>query len=166
MTRGVDPTLRYAESPAEAIRSRVPGPSHDLALRLNQFGEERRRTGAVGTAMLNPLTRSADRRASDPVTAEVARVGVTVPLFKRIEGQAPEQHNERQRLYGQELRAPLAELIESDDYPGILEQAEETLRQDPAALARGAQAEEVEKLVQQIRRDFTAYEREQREAQL
>jgi hypothetical protein len=166
IARGTDPVLRRADSPGEAIRSRIPGLSDDLPARVDALGGDRRRTGGLLSTLVDPTNPSADRRETDPIVAELSRLGVSVPPLKRKEGQGWDAHNERQRIYGVTLREALAELIGSEDYQGIATEAEEAVRdlpeyqgQDPAQLARHAQAEEVENLLQQLRREFTQYEK-------
>ena len=89
--------------------------------------------------------------------------------LKRAEGTSVEEHNERQRLYGQALRAALEELLDSEEYLSITKEAREAVEvfpeyrgMDPEALAAEEQRAEVEKLVRQIRREFSAYEKSQR----
>ena len=66
--------------------------------------------------MLNPLPFTPDRRAKDPLVAEMSRVGVSIgPLGKRS-GEPIEMYQWRQREAGKFVRQDLEALVQSPEY--------------------------------------------------
>jgi hypothetical protein len=78
VARGTDPYVRDASGITERLKARIPGASETLAPMLDQFGQPVAREGGLTDALVNPLRRTTDQGATDPVKAEIARLGVTI----------------------------------------------------------------------------------------
>jgi len=114
--------------------------------RLDIFGEPVRSGGGVLNTMVNPLTSTADRRAIDPLVAELSRVGANIAPMSRGKGESTEMYNYRQREAGRVIRQTLTELIQSNDYNAATPTQRRRLIRD---------------VVQSVRRELSDYLREQ-----
>ena len=163
----IDPTVRETHGPADALMARTPFLSKRLPAKVNQLGEDVTREGGAAGAFLDPSNSRADRRASDELVAEFARVGAQVTRLKRQKGESPRAYENRQRVYGQALDQVLRQVIASDDYRGIPALAQQLVEtqpalagRDPKELAKELQRSQLEDATRTLRRYLT-YERNQ-----
>jgi hypothetical protein len=84
ITQAVDPTMRKPEGVVESMQAITPGLSSRLPARLGRFGQEIQRPG--GPIRRGFLVPEVSEETSDPMSALLARVGVTptVPRPPRI----------------------------------------------------------------------------------
>jgi hypothetical protein len=110
---------RRPENLVQEIASRIPGLQEMAPARLDIFGEPVRSGGGAVNTMLNPLTSTADRRATDPLVAELSRVGANIAPMSRKKGETTEMYNYRQREAGRVIRQELAALIQTGEYRSL-----------------------------------------------
>jgi hypothetical protein len=137
---------RRPETLLQEVTSRIPGLQDTAPARLDIFGEPVRSGGGVLNTMVNPLTSTADRRAIDPLVAELSRVGANIAPMSRGKGESTEMYNYRQREAGRVIRQTLTELIQSNDYNAATPTQRKRLIRD---------------VVQSVRRELSDYLREQ-----
>ncbi len=128
-----DTYMREVRSMADALLSRIPGWSDEVAARRNVFGEKIRFPAGWGPDSVSPISLSKDLK--DTVKAEMARFesgfrmppekrdGAKLRDFKNKQGQdAYDRWLELRTLpndSGQNLKEALTELVESDEYQAL-----------------------------------------------
>lgn len=112
-TEGVQ---RMPQSLAQQITSRLPGLQETAPARLDIFGQPVEKAGGIANVMLNPLPFTPDRRAKDPLVAEMSRVGVSIGPLGKKSGEPIEMYQWRQREAGKFVRQDLEALVQSPEY--------------------------------------------------
>lgn len=82
IARATDKTVRKPEGVAQTVASRIPGLSRAVPAKRDAFGQPIERVASAPEAMLSPLPRTKSKD-SDPVVAELARLGVAVSMPSR-----------------------------------------------------------------------------------
>jgi hypothetical protein len=106
----IDPTIRSAKNPLDAIKARVPGLTGQVPAKVDALGKEAQRQ-----QMWNPLFGSQSKE-SDPVVAEVARAKVSLRMPKRAENETEAQYMEKAKKYGEAAYNAVKAALESDQY--------------------------------------------------
>jgi DNA repair protein RadC len=158
----IDPIVREAPGPRESIAARVPGQSSGLPPALDVFGRPKQREPGLVANLLDPFYSRTDRRAADPLVAELARVGVGVNAVKARPGESPAAFRQRQTVHGPILERALQAVVASEEYQALgaeaaaLVQREPRLRgQDPGALARELKRSMLEQTIRTVRSQLT-----------
>lgn len=95
ITAFIDPTVRSAKNPWDAIRARTPGASQGVPAKRTALGQTIQRE-----QIWNPVFGSRSKTA-DPVVHLVATHGVRLSMPKRQEGESERAFQERAKLYGE-----------------------------------------------------------------
>lgn len=117
VARGMDPTLRRAETILEKVRSRIPGHSKKGLPRLDLWGEAIRYGGGPMAQVFSPIYVS--KKSASPIDHEMVRLEMTVGMpSKKIKGVklTPAEHNEYIRLAGTMAKERLDELVATKKY--------------------------------------------------
>lgn len=129
-----DNKQREANTPAEAIKNKIPGARQTLPVAQDVYGEELGRKTDPVSSMVNPL-RPSDEHLDD-VTSEVRRLHDVDPENKdlqvtptpvdkalSLDGQrvklTAEQRREIQKTVGQKTKEAWREIISSDEYKAL-----------------------------------------------
>lgn len=144
--RAVDPTMREAETIGDAVRARIPGASKQLPAKLDVFGEERRGEPGAVANLLDPTYARGDRRGSDPVVAELDRVGLGIAPLKRKKDETPAAFRARVKAVGAAMKDELRAAIESPTYTEDFRAEAERLA--PEAEYRGQSVDEIARSLQ------------------
>ncbi|MFL5912757.1 MAG: zeta toxin family protein [Gaiellaceae bacterium] len=162
VAQAMDPAVREVHGPVAALESRIPGLTRRLEPKVNQLGEDVERESSAFGAFFDPTNARADRRETDPLVGELARVGAQLTKLKREGGETPRQFTERQRLYGQALENVLQQVIVSEEYRGIptlaatmIDEQPELRGRDPRELAKELQKSQLEDATRTLRRYLT-----------
>lgn len=126
---GLDPYVRETGSITSALLARVPVASRSLAPRLDQFGRPIRRSQGVLGSLFDPTSPRTDRRAHDPLVAELAENDVNLTQLQKRPGEDDAAFRERQAGEGRYLRAALEATVRSEEYRGAEEWAKEALQE-------------------------------------
>jgi len=119
VTQATDATIRQPKTAGDVFRSNVPVLSRSVQPRLTRFGEPAQRPGGGGAAF-DPLNVSPS--ISDPVAAELSRLGVALALpSDRITlppgaTLTPQQGLALREAKGQRVHAMMARLIDNPNY--------------------------------------------------
>lgn len=116
VARGTDPEYRQPTDMADVFQARIPGLSRKVAPAVDQFGQPAKREGGILDALFNPMRRTRDRTASDPLLAEMARLGVTVGRRGASAGRTKAQAAQLAATEGPGLRAALEDLVQQEGY--------------------------------------------------
>lgn len=117
VARGMDPTLRRAETILEKVRSRIPGHSKKGLPRLDLWGEPIRYGGGPMAQVFSPIYVS--KKSASAIDHEMVRLEMTVGMpSKKIKGVklTPAEHNEYIRLAGTMAKERLDKLVASKKY--------------------------------------------------
>lgn len=128
VTRGMDPTLRRAETIFEKVRSRIPGYSKKGLPRLDLWGEAIRYGGGPMAQVFSPIYVS--KKSASPIDHEMIRLEMTVGMpGKKIKGVklTPAEHNEYIRLAGTMAKERLDKLVASEDYKAMPDETKATV---------------------------------------
>jgi hypothetical protein len=160
--RATDPFERETETPADAIKARIPGMRQQLPTRVDQLGHEVRRESSGAGVFADPFASTEDRAAHDPVVSELQRTGATITNLKRQKGEPRARYQKRRLLYGRVVERALVATIESEEYQRIpaiaraLSERHPKFRgRDASQLARELQQAELEDVVRNVRRQLT-----------
>lgn len=114
----------------EAIAMRIPGLEESVPVRRDIFGQPTQRA----TGYFLPTGR--DIRASDPLVAEMARVGAQVGPVDRKKGEDPQLYAWRAENAGREVRAAMEETMASPDYLAATPKEQKEMLEKAASRAR------------------------------
>ena len=84
VAKAMDPTVRVAEGPLEAIQARIPGASKSLPPARNWAGQERVREHGAVAQMLSPFHATTEK--DDKAIREVARINYAMPQVPKTIG--------------------------------------------------------------------------------
>jgi hypothetical protein len=100
----------------QEVTSRIPGMQKSTPVRLDIFGQPVEKAGGKLNVMLNPLPFTPDRRAKDPLVAEMSRIGVSIGAMGKKKGEDFGMYQYRQREAGKWVREDLESLVRSEEY--------------------------------------------------
>jgi hypothetical protein len=139
-----DIARRAAETGLNQIKQGIPGLSQTLPAKRDQFGRERERTGGLFSQLFDFTRPRTDERKSDPVIAELSRVGASVSQLQRRSGEPIQDYQARQEQVGGLLYEALSRKMFDPKYRGLppveqKEELEKVVRGVRARATRGMQ---------------------------
>lgn len=120
VARATDPTVRDTRGDFMGpTKAKIPGLSRTLPARVDQLGQPIKRAGNAGTNLLRAtidpfLTR--DDKTSDPLRAEILRVGAQITQRSRKKDELPHSYSDRAASEGAGIDSELRRLIASPAY--------------------------------------------------
>jgi len=117
VAKAVDPTIRSAEGPMDAIKARIPGMSQDLPAARNWAGQERVREQGPVEQMISPFQTTTEKQ--DKAIREVARLNYSMPMVPKIIGNkqlSPEQRELFAAVAGQYRYNNITKVVNSPGY--------------------------------------------------
>ena len=100
----------------QAITSRIPGMQQGTPARLGIFGQQTRVPGGLFNVGVSPVPRQQDLRKSDPLVAELSRVGARIGAVDRPTGMNFSDYQNIQREVGPLVRDGLERIMSSPSY--------------------------------------------------
>ena len=100
----------------QAITSRIPGMQQGTPARLGIFGQQTEVPGGLFNVGVSPVPRQRDLRKSDPLVAELSRVGARIGAVDRPTGMDFGDYQNIQREVGPLVRDRLERIMSSPSY--------------------------------------------------
>ena len=124
------------------MQASIPGLSQALPERLDQFGEPVIRPQGVGGQLVDLFRSAPDRRADDPLLAEIDRVGALVGSRRRERGEESQAtYNRFLEAEGPMLRGVLELAIQSPEYTALSDDAKREYIETIVRRVRGSTAD-------------------------
>lgn len=120
VAKAMDPTVRVADGPMDAIRARIPGMSQDLPASRSWTGEPRVREHGAMAQMLSPFHATTEKE--DKAIREVARINYAMPQVPKVIGNrslTPEQREVYAETAGQMRYNAIRAVVNSPGYDAL-----------------------------------------------